>query len=85
MPAYLSYTSAHTIEAPSRGKLALERYARLARVDRAPSAAEALDELRELGIAWYVDIGWNGPPWDPRRQQAAFVEHNVAVYAVAER
>ena len=85
MPAYLSYTSAHTIEGPSRGKLALERYARLDRLDRAPSAAAALDELRELGIAWYVVIGWSGPPWDPARRQARFFEHNVAIYAVPER
>ncbi len=85
MPAYLSYTAAHSIEAPSRGKLALERYARLARLDRAPSAAAALEELRKLGIAWYVTTGWSGPPWDPRWQEARFVERNVAIYAVPER
>jgi hypothetical protein len=85
MPAYLSYTSAHTIEAPSREKLALERYAQLARLDRAPSAAAALDELRRLGIAWYVVTGWSGPPWDPAWRQARFFERNVAIYAVPER
>ena len=85
MPAYLSYISAHTIEAPSREKIALERYAQLARLDRAPSAAAALDELRRLGIAWYVVTGWSGPPWDPARRQARFFERNVAIYAVPER
>jgi hypothetical protein len=85
MPAYLSYTSAHMIEARARGNIALERYARLTRLDRAPSAAAALDELRELGIAWYVVIGWSGPPWDPARAQARFFEHNVAVYAAPQR
>src|SRR5574341_588405 len=85
MPAYLSYTSAHAIEAPSREKIALERYAQLARLDRAPSAAAALDELRRLGIAWYVVTGWSGPPWDPAWRQARFVERNVAIYAVPER
>lgn len=85
MPAYLSYVSAHTIEAPQREKVALERYALLARLDRAPSAAAALEELRRLGIAWYVTTGWSGPPWDPERRQARFFERNVAIYAVPER
>lgn len=85
MPAYLSYISAHMIEAPSRQKLALERYAELTRLERAPSAAAALEELRRLGIAWYVVIGWSGPPWDRGRRQASFFEHNVAIYAVPER
>jgi hypothetical protein len=85
MPAYLSYISAHAIEAPQREKVALERYAALARLERAPSAAAALEELRRLGIAWYVTTGWSGPPWDPRWQQARFVERNVAIYAVPPR
>lgn len=85
MPAYLSYISAHAIEAPQREKVALERYAALARLERAPSAAAALEQLRKLGIAWYVSTGWSGPPWDPRWQQARFVERNVAIYAVPER
>jgi hypothetical protein len=85
MPAYLSYTSAHTIEARDREKIALQRYAQLARLDRAPSAAAALDELRRLGIAWYVVTGWGGPPWDRERRQARFFERNVAIYAVPER
>ena len=55
------------------------------RLDRAPSAAAALDELRRLGIAWYVVIGWSGPPWDRERRQARFFEGNVAIYAVPER
>ena len=85
MPAYLSYVTAQAIEGPQREKAALERYAALARVDRAPSAAAALEELRKLGIAWYVATGWGGPPWDPARQQASFFEHNVAIYAVPPR
>lgn len=85
MPAYLSYISAHTIEASQREKVALERYAALARLDRAPSAAAALEELRKLGIAWYVTTGWSGPPWDPLRQLASFFQGNVAIYAVPER
>ena len=85
MPAYLSYVSAHAIEAPQREKVALERYALLARLDRAPSAAAALEELRRLGVAWYVTTGWSGPPWDPDWRQARFFERNVAIYAVPER
>jgi hypothetical protein len=65
--------------------VALGRYAVLARLDRAPSAAVALEELRKLGIAWYVSTGWSGPPWDPPRQQARFFEGNVAIYAVPGR
>jgi hypothetical protein len=85
MPAYLSYTSAHTIESRAREKIALERYAQLARLDRAPSAAAAMDELRRLGIAWYVVTGWSGPPWDKEWRQVRFLEGNVAIYAVPER
>ena len=85
MPAYLSYADAHTMEGSSRGKVALERFAELTRLERAPSAAAALDELRRLGIAWYVATGWSGPPWDPEWRQARFREGNVAIYAVPER
>jgi hypothetical protein len=85
MPAYLSYISAHAIEAAAREKVALQRYALLARLERAPSAAAAFDELRRLGIAWYVVTGWSGPPWDRARRQASFFERNVAIYAVPER
>ena len=85
MPAYLSYVSAHIIEGRDREKVALLRYAALARLDRAPSAAAALGELRKLGITWYVVPGWQGPPWDRARREAAFVERNVAIYAVARR
>ncbi|HEY3074818.1 MAG TPA: hypothetical protein VGJ74_06565, partial [Burkholderiales bacterium] len=46
MPAYLSYISAHTIEAAQREKVALARFAELSRVDRASSVAAAMDELR---------------------------------------
>ena len=85
MPAFLSYTSAHMIESPVREKVALERYADLVRVDRARSADSALGELRGLGIDWYVVTGWSGPPWDPDYRRAAFVEGNVAIYAVPPR
>ena len=85
MPAYLSYISAHTIEAEQREKVALERYALLGRLERAPDAAAALEELRKLGITWYVVTGWSGPPWDPAWRRARFLERNVAIYAVPER
>jgi hypothetical protein len=85
MPAYLSYTSAHLIEGKDRAKIALQRWAELARLDRAPSAEAALAELRRLGIAWYVVTDGAGPPWDRDRHRAAFIERRVAVYAVAER
>ena len=85
MPAYLSYTSAHIIEAKDRARVALQRYAELARLDRSPSADAALAELRRLGIAWYVVTDGAGPPWDRERRRAAFVERNVAIYAVAPR
>jgi hypothetical protein len=85
MPAYLSYTSAHIIEAKDRAKVALQRYAELARLDRSPSADAALAELRRLGIAWYVVTDGAGPPWDGERRRAAFIDRRVAVYAVPER
>ena len=85
MPAYLSYVSAHMIEGPARERVALIRYATLARLDRAPSAETALAQLRKLGIAWYVVPGWEGPPWDRARKQAAFVERNMAIYATGNR
>lgn len=83
MPAYLSYTSAHMIEAADRGRVAMQRYAALSRLERSPSADAALAELRRLGIAWYVVPDGAGPPWDPARRRAAFVERNVAIYAVS--
>jgi len=85
MPAYLSYTSAHMIEAADREKVALHRYAELARLDRMPSANAALGQLRRLGVAWYVVTRGTGPPWDRDRRLAAFVERNVAIYAVPGR
>jgi hypothetical protein len=85
MPAYLSYVSAHIIEGRDRERVALLRYAALARIDRAPSTTDALTALRRLGIAWYVVPGWQGPPWDRARREAAFVERDMAIYAVARR
>ena len=85
MPAYLSYTSAHIIEGKERARVALQRWAELARLDRAPSAEAALAGLRRLGIAWYVVTDGAGPPWDRDRRRAAFIERRVAVYAVPER
>ena len=83
MPAYLSYVSAHIIEARDREKIALDRWSRLARLDRAPNAAVALGELSKIGIAWYVVAGWEGPPWDRERREAAFVDRDMAIYKTA--
>jgi len=85
MPAYLSYTSAHMIEAADRERVALRRYAQLSRLDRSSSADAALDELRRLGVAWYVTSDGAGPPWDLERRKATFVERNVAIYTVPAR
>lgn len=85
MPAFLSYTSAHIIEGRAREKVALERYAELARIERETSADSALDQLRRLGVGWYVVTGWSGPRWDRDYRRAAFVDRNVAVYAVPPR
>ena len=57
----------------------------LARLDRMPSANAALGQLRRLGVAWYVVTRGTGPPWDRDRRLAAFVERNVAIYAVPGR
>ncbi len=85
MPAYLSYTSAHIIEGKDRARVALDRWAELARLDRAASADAALAGLRRLGIAWYVVTDGAGPPWDRDRRRAAFIDRRVAVYAVPAR
>lgn len=85
MPAYLAYVIAHTTAGGKRGAAAQERYLALARVADAQSAPAALQELRRLGIAWYVVIGGEGPRWDRARQHAAFVEGRVAVYSAGTR
>jgi len=82
MPAYLSYTSAPLVVGGDLGRVAMERYAELAQHDRAASADSALRQLGRLGIAWYVVTDGEGPPWDRDRHRAAFVERNVAIYAV---
>jgi hypothetical protein len=84
MPAYLAYVIAHTAAGGKRGAAAQERYLALARVANAQSAPAALQELRRLGIAWYVVIG-EGPRWDRARQRAAFTEGRVAVYSAGAR
>ena len=82
MPAYLSYTSAPIIVGGELGRVAMNRYAELAHLDRSPSADSALQRLGRLGIDWYVVTDRSGPPWDLGRQRAAYVERNVAIYAV---
>jgi membrane protein CcdC involved in cytochrome C biogenesis len=85
MPAYFSYAIAHTLEGGERGKAALQRFGELARIDRAESAARAIEELRRLRVSWYVVIGREGPPWDRERRHAVFVEQRAAVYAIPDR
>ena len=53
----------------------------LERIDGAESASHALGQLRQLGIAWYVVVGDEGPRWDRERRRAAFLEGRVAVYS----
>jgi hypothetical protein len=81
MPAYLAYTVSHLTEGGQRRKVALERYLALERIDGAESASDALGQLRQLGISWYVVVGDEGPRWDRERRRAAFLEGRVAVYS----
>jgi hypothetical protein len=81
IPAYLAYTIAHVADKGERRNVALERYDALTRVAGAQDVAEALDQLRRLGIRWYVVIADEGPGWDPQRRHAAFVAGRVAVYS----
>ena len=85
MPAYVAYMSAHMVIGADRERVAVERYAELARLDRSASADSALQQLARLGIAWYVVTDGAGPPWDRARGRAAYVERNVAIYAVTAR
>jgi len=81
MPAYLAYTVSHLTERGQRREVALERYLALERIGGAESASEALRQLRQLGISWYVVVGDEGPGWDRERRRAAFLEGRVAVYS----
>jgi hypothetical protein len=81
MPAYLAYPIAHITGKGDRRNAALERYGALARIAGAGSVAQALGQLRDLGIRWYVVVGDEGPRWDPERRHAAFVAGRFAVYS----
>jgi hypothetical protein len=81
MPAYLAYAISHTAEGGKRRTVAFERSLALARIAEAQSASAALEQLRRLGISWYVVVGNEGPRWDPDRRRVAFVDGKVAVYA----
>jgi hypothetical protein len=81
IPAYLAYTIAHVADKGDRRNEALERYDALRRIAAAGDVAEALGQLRGLGIRWYVVVADQGPRWDPQRRHAVFIAGRVAVYS----
>lgn len=85
MPAYLGYVIAQTSDGGERGRVALERYDALREVDAAQDPDDAMRRLRKLGIQWYVSGAGQGPPWDPERTRAAFLDGRIAVYRTGWR
>jgi hypothetical protein len=83
IPAYLSRPFVRMTQGDAHAVEALRRYGSLARVRDAAGLDDALDQLRTLGVDWYVvaDREERGPRWDPQRQHAVFVQGMVAVYA----
>ncbi len=84
VPAYLARPFMHTANGGARAAAAVPRYVALGAVERETDAERALARLRALGIRWYVvaDRDRRGPPWDPQRRRAVFVDRMVSVYAL---
>jgi len=45
-------------------------------------ATTAFALMRQSGITWYVQIGGEGPRFDPNRSLAAYATSNATVYRV---
>lgn len=84
VPAYLARPFMHTANGGARAAVAVPRYIALRAVERETDAERALARLRALGIRWYVvaERDRRGPPWDPQRKRAVFVDRMVSVYAL---
>lgn len=80
MPAYIARPYLQMAAGGERERVAQDRFAALAALEREPQAPAALARLASLGIRWYVVSGPSGPRWDPERRLAAFVDGSVAVY-----
>lgn len=80
MPAYLSRPYLEMLKGSPRKAVASARLAALQQVDRETDYGSAMRALQRLGVQWYVVAGKEGPPWDPRRERAAFSAGTTAVY-----
>lgn len=80
MPAYLGVPF---VQSTLGGRAAEveRRHLQLARAAGEANRRAALEQLRALGVRWYVVLGESGPRWDPGRAHAAFAEGKTAVYA----
>ena len=73
VPAFLSRPYFERIKEGPRRDLVDQRL-------KAVQSLASVEELRALGVQWYVNTGEKGPPWDPARTAATFKAGSVALY-----
>jgi hypothetical protein len=83
LPCYLARPGIHKLNGARNNRIALDRLARLDRIEKANDASTAFTLLRQIGVTWYVHIGADVPAFDPNKARAVFANGNAAVYRIA--
>jgi hypothetical protein len=82
MPSYLARPAIQTLLGGRHRRAALDRLAIMGKLAAETDATTAFALMRQSGITWYVQIGGEGPRFDPNRSLAAYAISNATVYRV---
>lgn len=83
IPLFVGHPLFYSFEGGPRRELADRRSAALHRIAATPDAKTALDDLRQLGVRWYVVTEPGAPLWDKAHARAVFTSGGVALYDAA--
>jgi len=80
LPSYLARPGVQRMLGGTYNEVSLRRLDELGGVEAASDADTALQNLRALGIRWYLVTDANLPRWDPARTRTAWSKGPVALY-----
>jgi hypothetical protein len=80
VPSYLARPGVQRMLGGIYNDVSSRRFHELGAVEVASDAEAALQELRALGIRWYLVTDANRPQWDPERTRTAWSKGPVALY-----
>ena len=81
-PAYLARVWIHLLMDHERAEIARGRYNALVAIESSPDRRTAFEQLRQLGVRWYVATSPGAPWWDADHRHSAYSSGKVAVYEI---